>query len=151
MGRGTHTDAHRTSLPTFPQLTMSRHAFSLTWTPSPLLECRWVSLTGNGKIKTSSNLYVVFMWSPIPRRGSLHALKSPTFTFLTGWKKVTRHKNMVCVCLCVRFCSFSRSILQANASKHTWKSERDGLNKQHAQICQAPAIGYKLIFMLSIE
>jgi len=53
-----------------------------------LEECRWVSLTGNGEIKTSSTLYVVFMWSPIPTRGSLHALKSPTFTFLTGWKKV---------------------------------------------------------------
>ncbi len=120
--------------------------------PSPLLEeCRWVSLTGNGEIKTSSTLYVVFMWSPIPTRGSLHALKSPTFTFLTGWKKVKRHKNMACVCLCVRFCSFSRSILQNNASKHTWKSDRFGLNKQHAQICQAPAIGYKLIFMLSNE
>ncbi len=120
--------------------------------PSPLLdECRWVSLTGNGEIQTSSTLYVVFMWSPILTRGSLHALKSLTFTLLTGWKKVTRHKNMVCVCLCVRFCSFSRSILQTNASKHTWKSDRGGLNKQHTQIRQAPALGYKLIFMLSNE
>lgn len=69
--------------------------------PSPSLkECRWVSLTGNGEIKTSSTLYVVFMWSPIPTRRCLHALKSLTFTLLTGWKKVTRHKNGVCMFVC---------------------------------------------------
>lgn len=41
---------------------------------------------------------LLFIWSPIPTWGCLHALKSHTFTLLTGWKKGTRHKKIWRVC-----------------------------------------------------